>query len=281
MPNFLHKPSHWTLTRGLIAQEWGWFWNASKHSTILAPNGGLPFDLGQRKILQLDGGTVYSIVSSDNRGRVIRLNDGATTDNTGLEIASSGGFLGGSTEFTIALYLRWHGINADTSNESSLYDEWGGGATNILFRYEPQQNRLEAFADIGGVKTLNGVTTLTVEDGEWETLLFTYDGSEIAVWNNGVQAGTPIAASGALGTATPQTLWCNQVSNTNDGGQWDVAVLTAQNRFWGPEKISQWSRDPFGPFRMVDEAGVVHGLPTVVAAANSIYPLIRRRRRRH
>ncbi len=259
------KPPEWGFQAGFVAPEWGWFHQAGLHSTWIAPGSDVkPSELGTvptPTLLEFDGPN-HSSISSIFGGRVLRFNDGASTNNTGITIYNLTGFLGGTAAFTVAVYCRWHGINADTANENNIYDEWGSSATRVLFRYDPSANQLEGFANLGGTKSVTGGSS-TIENGDWERLCLTYDGANLQLWRNGVPTGSPAAASGSVASNNSKSSWFKQTASTDDGGAWDVAIATVQNRFWGAARIWQWSHDPFGPIRMADEVGVVIGLPVV------------------
>lgn len=235
--------------QGFFTPGSGWFWDAPIHSTWLASGkNSLAYDFGQHKFLPLDDGTDHSAIGGLG-GLVARFNDGATTDNTGYLIKSSGGLLTGSDTFTVAIYCRYHGVNADTTNEHTLYDEWETAQTNVLFRYDPAANVLEGFANLGGTKSVTGGSS-TIENGDWETFCLIYDGVNLQIYRAGVASGSPTAATGAVNTGTSKTTWCNQISGADlDGGAWDVAMATAQNRAWTSAQVAEWASDPFAPFR--------------------------------
>jgi len=58
-----------------------------------------------------------------------------------------------------------------------------------------------------------------------------------------------------------------------------IFYIVVHNRLLSESEVRKLHRDPFGPFRMVDEVGDVILPPVIVAAADSIIPIIRRRRK--
>ncbi len=263
------------------------FWHKDHRSVVLFwdktdDDDEKVFDYSQRKVL-LGTGTGDSATVVDTAGIGWKTNHGASTDNRGLIIRSTTeGTLHGFEKCTILAYLKVHSENRDDTNEHVIYHEWDSNKRTVLFRYDPNSNRMEGgvFGDDQQFDEFSAASD--IDDGEFHLVVMRYNGARVSLWLDGIEDSTGVIAAGTLGEGTPsESDWSISASTTNDGGQyiWSWAAVFAEA--WSDDEIRKLSVDPFGPFRRFDEAGVVFDSVIVVppAADNSLNPWLRRRRR--
>jgi hypothetical protein len=99
--------------------------------------------------------------------------------------------------FTYALWFKPAGVwNASSSRKDLLYGQSGARPAIIFNR--SGDGKIGLYTTIGGVDQNNQLTTRTAwTAGTWYHLAFTWDGSQVVVYVDGVQQGSPYAASGA------------------------------------------------------------------------------------
>lgn len=268
MPNKLHKPARWALTRGLVDPKWAWFWGPSTKIRYAMWAGG------GTKVVNLAhpgwfDGTVGSGLDSSawgNEGRIIKHTSGAANSRiTTGALPVDLGISGANAPFT---FFIQHKATEDISITSWLFalgtkasDQMLGLAlltfTNVL------EYKVETWGTNLTGPTVNILNSL-------EKIVFTYDGDELIVWRNGENYASVSGLTLTLGTQTSLEIGHWSQRNDSESRDTELGLFGLDSRAWSSTEVAQWSADSFGPLRMRDDVGVVFALP--VAAVGAFKP---------
>ena len=236
---------------------------------------GAPYDYGNES---------FTTLISDAEwvpGRSIELNDDAHTGGDTIELTNLGtAVFDGLLQFTYAIHFTYIGTNS--INEDTLGLQWtflqgtsDSDAARILVRYDSQNNELDFFTfTSSGVGFSAGVS---IEDDLPHAVVFRYDSANAIkdIWVDGIMVGSIGSQTGALSSDTAHTkvpeLFGGHLVTTSsfsDSPRVRGHAWALHSRAWTDDQIRQWSRDPFGPFRMRDDIPVVPSLSTVFTSAN-------------
>lgn len=255
------KPAFWALTPGLVDPIWNWFWGPTLSSAgIIWAGGGNPYDFVSKKFTTLISAAEWK---ADHRGLAIELNDASRNGET-IELTGRSGMLDGLTTFTYAIYFRW--IGSASGNEDSLGIHWSDmqgvfASKRILVRYDSNNKQLDFFTHTGVDQGFAASADLS--DALPHTCVFRYDigTANKTIWLDGIKIGSTTQSGALTSTADarhPEVFGGHLVTQgVSDSPRIEGYSWVFDERPWTDAEIVQWSRDPFGPFRMLDEVGVV------------------------
>lgn len=258
------KPAQWPLTPVLVDRKWKWYWSPTLSSTgIIWEGGGNPYDFISKKFTTLINAPEWK---GTRRGIGLELNDASRNGET-IELTGRNTMLDGLETFTYAIYFRW--IGSSSSDKDTLGLAWNNrqgtnesSGQRILVRYDSLNKELgfntKPSTEVGGVKSAD------LSDAEPHAIVFRFDfpnGTQ-TIWLDGVNLGSVGTPGGALiSTADaryPEVFGGHAVTElTTQSPRVEGYCWAFDNRAWADAEIVQWSRNPFGPFRMLDEVGVV------------------------
>ncbi len=282
------KSDRWGFDKGFVALEWGWFWQELAFFTpIWEWNAPELRDLVTRK-----RGTIQSATTWTTTDMGLALN---FTDTTSDGVVFSGGPLITSDlssfqgSFTVFALARTPDVGAD---RHTLYAQWDAGASNSGQMLLGMNMTRAAGTEAGtlGFTCFNQVTSFDGADSAagllladtWYSMvgrrLFDGSSSDASVWLDGVDV------TENADTTNPE---CGRVENASYIGNYstaipfegDISYVAGWDRALGDGEIIQLSRDPFGPFRMVDEFLAAGSDQLIAALTDSIIPILKRRRR--
>jgi hypothetical protein len=263
------KPAPWAIASGLVAPEWRWFWE-KKHKSILLFQPPIPndnervWDYSAKIFRDLNDSTGGSKEEITEVGSCWKSNHESSGSERGLRLADTG-FLFGEPHATIVAYLKLHNENRDNTNEHTIYAEWDANGA-LLFWYDPAANRLEGFIFTGTTASVNFSAASDIDDGEFHTVALRYDGAIINGFTDGVKDANSTSKTGTLGGATGGVAdWARRDNSSADAGQYLWAWAACFADVLSDAQILSLARDPFGPFRMADEARIVYDLAAVAA----------------
>lgn len=253
----LIKPPMWALSPGLVAPEWGWFWSAADFVLPLWERGGFSFPLGKKSTL-LSPSLLGSPVWENNQLNFNGTDQGQIIDGDIRDYAVD--------PFTIIMRFR----TTETDNGvvfGGAGNSAGGSQHLAIF-----QNQEPSSANSGlkfilreedGSSVVRGSTTTAHRDGKDHIAIVTWDTSPspslLQFWLDETRLNTPaddgimnapsVFNRRALGFLRRSTNVLFANCGISLWAELDQAISTTQRL--------QITRDPFGPFRMADEVGVV------------------------
>ncbi len=263
------KPPKWSVTPGLLDPEYRNLWPDLRSAIPFWEGAGKPYDYAQRRMLGVNAENPIAWTTTSVGGAYDHDETGDEDGNSILvEPTGSLGDVVNDTEGTIIIYCvlrNWtnakviHAINRGSNNDSQALLTNG---TSTEFRYALKP---------GASNTITHTTTGWTLDTPVVVALTGGPGGN-AIWRDGVKL-TPSYTDGNSSTAdwvgslTGLTSWSLGWWNiaNNHASEHDHIAYLYSKRQWSDETIRRVSRDPFGFFRMADEAGVVYALPIAPA----------------
>lgn len=267
----LMKPSMWAITPGLVPLEWQWFWGPNLQiATVFWAGQGVPVNYVANPVADatIAGSKAWGQVGTSQswgagtRGTVFTFS-GTNTDR--IE-AKRWAEVGGTGELSGVALLR----RKDSSSNNRLFNNRGdatageeGWGWNIIAATDTQR-----FTEFG-VSDLDGTKVIT--DTDWHVWGFSYRSNDTCrfftdgVFDSASAAGTivaPILTDGNFLLGAIQSISGNPLS-VEHNEDWGIACLF--NTFLTDAQHVVIARDPFGPFRMAEEARVVYDLAAVAA----------------
>ena len=279
------KQDRWGFDKSLVAQEWGLFhshligaWMPFVQS--LASNGAQVFDYSKFR----NHGTIDSS-SGDITIQNVSLNFSSDATNDRVDLGSIVNpnpinLNGLSDRFSI----MWGAVREDSgSNFPRIIDKSSAGSA---------ADGWSLWYDAGGI---NGYNLQDASGGRWHSIGLEHVTGVLQHWTFTTSSypdavtwfrdGRSIAGTKVSTPATPPTTTANMAI-----GNWNHAT----DRMWSGRieyiyildfeapaaLVRSIYYDPFGPFRMVDDLEDMIIPVEAVAAADSIWPILWRRRRR-
>lgn len=285
----LQKPAMWAVTPGLIAPEWQWFWRDAVFVAPLWEGGGSPRDISINQDSQNLIGTLSGNAAWAGTARGIGIDFAAgASDRVDFGTVNMVGPKGaGANAFTVEVLARVDGTSADqgifangnlSASSTNWFMFWDKAAT-VSGRTDTVTFGVVNLSG-SGLSRVEGSTNLLTA-GEITHLIgqFRQTPETLKLFKNGVLDQEDTALNGVNPSDTLiKTL---QIGAADGAIELDGAVLLAVV-YWkilNETEILQRARDPFGPFRMVDEARVVYalaGAASMVHRQPHLYqPLIR------
>ena len=279
------QPGKWAITPALVAPEWKWFWDSAR---CVFPFWDYPIESAPAKNIQAFGSlpniatapTTSSIrleVVSTPFGHAIR---GERQSNEAwASLPCNRVIPPTATSATMFLFLRL----ADATAIQRLMS-FGRTASQVAFslRCGLTDNVVDVNArtSAGGLVTLDSASA-TYTAGEILTIVATFRHNDLRLYIRGELANSETTAdlSKTLQDMDPVTYKINGSPSGGNTGDCEYLLGGVSLDVWSADQVRQWDRDPFGPIRMMDEVGVVVGLPTV--GALSIPVAMHEYRQRH
>ncbi len=189
----------------------------------------------------------------------------------GLDFADGGiniprDVLGGLSQFTVNILM-------DHQNQGGfsrwLFSKWTTSDLKVLLRMEFIGLRMEVILNTSGGEAPSFTTTKGLSEEGATLITLHYDGATVTVFINGVPDVTTGAATGTVDLASG----AYAISEQELGGGPFAGIFyyaIANDYAWSDAQIAKLARDPFGPFRMIDEIPVI-GLISVPTISNFRY----------
>lgn len=247
----LIKPAQWAVTPGLVAPEWRWFWRDV--------GACYPF-WNDLRITDLVSGETESPQGSEQATRFSYVGG---LRGTGIARTTGGGgnaYFAANSGITQNQYtlMSVATITADVNNKAFIDDDAGSSNRKFQFR----TNTAEAaqfipFNTSNSAFSATGTTTLSTN-----VVIARVLGNIGSIWVDGINEAE-VTISGTPNTPNARVrLFDRKIAGfvPFSGTQFMVALF---NSALSDHEIRMLSRDPFGPFRMFDEARVVYALPAV------------------
>lgn len=243
------KPPMWALTPGLVDPKWRWFWKDALSVLVFWEGGGPPYDLVRRKLATIVNTPIWSVNELGPAGETDATSDYWHLGDSSLILPTARctmAFISEKTDATDRASSALGPVTTATNQRCGGHFPFSNG--NYIF-------------DFGG--TANGASRVTIASPAFagpRKIVLRGGSRGMAVWENGVELASH--ASAITRSATTTDLQINQ----GHGAGGDLAKYSMVGFFdaeWGDGQIEQWSADPFGAIRMMDEAGVVYALPAV------------------
>ncbi len=248
------KPDRWGFDKGLTDPKWEWFWRDSFLSFPLWEGHDRPFSLVNNPILTINNTPVWRRRS---RGMVLRSNSSldawVVPHFPEMDV----------TELTIAVVAEW-ALDSTTLNVTLLnYGTTTAGSWTI-FRFNTSSDgvTIQVRVDSGTSRLIEGPT---LTQGREYKIVLTYKDPNLRIYVDGVLRGTE-STGGTLDTDRGDLWLGSHVSAANTHWNEPVSLYHFSGRAWSPAEIVEWSRDPFGPFHMVnDTETLIEGTGAVAA----------------
>ena len=249
----LIKPPMWGVEPGLVAPEWGYFWNQCRFCAGFMPSAAFGFDLSQhRNNLTQVGATITTRVTE--RGSAY---DFATAPNIGeVLVAADSPSLSITGEITVtAVFIK----DSDNTNNNGIVSKYLGTGDNrsfILATDEQGGDGQRVQWGVGSSGTFGTVVFVKSADaaityGKIHTVVCRYIPSVSLKLNiDGVETTntTSIPASCFDSTAD---LWLGMqfVAVDVDRLIGAISFASVHAGAWSDVEVDQFIRDPFGPIR--------------------------------
>lgn len=253
MSALLKKPRKWAFEPGIVAPEWAWFWDSLLFALPLWEGAGKARDYsGNGHHATLTGMPWVATpigLGADNNSDGDEL--GFDDKQVALDISATAKH----SFFCVIDVDSYNGTNAgffragSTSNDATFFITNAGAGLWLRFQ------TVDVFKD-----------SYTLGTGR-KTFGFSHSRSapqDGAGYLDGVKRSTG-TGGGSNPTSIYQLGWQSATSQRIDG-RWQAAYLW--NKWLGDEQHAQLHRDPFGPFRMVDEAAFFVLAPPVGAISD-------------
>ncbi len=284
------KADRWGFDKGLVAPEWEWFWRDCLGAWIMWEGGG---DLVRDYSKVRNPGTIDTssgdvLWTTGPRGPALFLSGDATNDRVDLgSIDPSFNRLGLRTADANndSVSFIWAGVPATQSGSAPrVIDKSDAGNAANGYAIWRDDTRF-AFA-INTVQFLSNTGILVVDQYDvWGLDHLVGGGDSLAdYYLNGFFVNQTAGSVPGSGPAYRPDITNAAIGNWNHttARMWDGTlnfVYVFQPQI-GALRQLQIAQDPFGPFRMVDETEIAVLPVAAVAAADSIWPILWRRRRR-
>lgn len=250
----LKKPEQWGFDRGWAADGWEWFWKDALSVLVFWEGGGPPFDLVRRKFATINGTPIWS-------ANALGLAGESEADLEFWDLGDSSLILP-TDQITVACIIEKTDGAARNSSTFGPKD----ASANRCQGHLPF-NDGNYYWDFGG--TTSGTSRLVVSSpavSGIRRMVLRAGSRGMALWQNGVELGSHTTATPAR-TATTNVLKVN--AGEDDADRIKFSMIGFFDAQWSDGEVFKWTNDPFGPFRMVDEAAffvpAVGGLSIPVA----------------
>lgn len=247
------KPAHWGFNAGLVAPKWQWVWRDLVLAVPLWEGGGNNvFDVVNRQLHPVD--FAAGSWSTDERG--IALDFPNANDNIDL---GSPSYLNLTDPLTVVYAGTSNLTSGSTRHITGFYQSGGafpGWAAVIRSASDTMQ-----FWDGNTWRNSNVAVS-----GGFQVLGYTHTGPTIEFYIDGVNVFSDTGAVFAISSFTGTKVLFNQ-SNKVNALRAKASAFFLWKRILTDAEHSQIAKDPYGPFRMRDDVGVVQagvGIGTIL-----------------
>ncbi len=258
MSALLKKPRKWVFSSGLVAPEWAW-----SHKELIAAypmwdkQGTRIYDVSPFRRSAPFTNTPTWV--TERYGAALEFTeDGseyalAELSGLGLPLASST-----ATDWKFSIIVTGVKIVNTATGKGiiQIANSISDGTPFLLIQNEQSSQLRFLFNNAF-------IFIITVDADAIHTVALTYDGVTIKIYINGELVDS--SARGVAFASADNDLWIGNGSNESFGGR--IGGVLLWKRTLTDLDILKISRDPFGPFRMVDEIPVI-GLSVVFTSAN-------------
>ncbi len=274
MSAILKKPRQWAFSLGLVAPEWGWFYKGDEGTWPLWENSGSSArDVSANR---RDATLVGTDIEWTGSPLGITIHQTGTNDNY-LDLGSASQFPMGATAgqpFTIGgLFTHFSSI--------PLRGNFGYFDGTRAFQQQTDDPEWRILYGISPFDNISGGSYVT---STARTFLVTFSDSGVGrFYINGTLIGTDASVTGDF-TPSGVNFLVGARGTTSGGADNEldayIHAFLIRSREWTSKEVQVWSRDPFGPFRMVDPVadGIIPAIVTPVST-DSLIPILKRRRR--
>lgn len=268
----LIKPPMWALTPGLVAPEWQWVYAMAKGIWPLWQDFAEVQDsLVVRNLLQVPN--TGGINSNDGAGAFVQFNNGPwgseafftaaddtriefdedASDSSPLDIKLTG-------ECTVAFVHRNAGDY--TTLQWIITSALSGSNVNFAIEFGRTNNR---YTVLSGPASVDLTSSFNISDDNPRSLVARRKGGtsdwDLDLWINGTLDSSVTGVTNNPGLNASAELWFgglkSRTANFTDGSLSSVILF---DQALSDGACAALSSDPFGPFRMADEARVVYAL---------------------
>ncbi len=246
----LRQPLIWGFDRGLVSPDWETIWKHSLLSTIMW-DATTPINLVDRKPYNSISSASQFFVQTNNG---LGLNADGVSVSTAIANANIAEVTALTDEITVAAFV----IPGD-GTRGDLINQWGAnGVRHFDLLQGVTASRFTFFVSTDGTASINsGASTTPIVAGVPHFVVGTYDRANIRIYVDGIQENS---AAQTAAMFTTSSVGVELGDNDNDDGPFLGQILLGAvlSKALTAGEIQHWSRDPFGPFRMIDESvGIV------------------------
>lgn len=233
------KPAQWGFDPGFVAPEWDWFRRGLFLALPLWDNGGLPQDIAIRQPLISNTG----VWTAGNLGPALNFNGSSQYLNAGVR----------NSYLQTKLISAWVRFRAD-SNDSMALAHFEMSADHDLQIYVTTTPSI--FCRIGSGLSV----TVPYSLGETVDIHLTYNRFtlDLHAYKNGILIGSDNGGAVFSNNNEPWLIGTDPdatgISNLGNYFGGDIEGVALWDRILSANEIKQHAHDPFGPFRMEDEA---------------------------
>lgn len=257
----LIKPFRWAVSPGLIDPNWRWAWRGLIRAWLFWEGGGAPADW-----------------SPYRAGRVAQSGGSWTAGGLGM-----GFYFDGTNDYLNAGSFNQHAA----TNELSVVMLFRATQTDsmVLMRYNAMTaaggDYQAAYVDTNNPPNIRvkvgsaGYAWAPYALGDTVHIVSTAQGGgPVKIYKNGFLEDSATASESFASVSEPWLIGVDaDATNAGSLGNWfrgDIYQILIYNRILSAQEVWLLSRDPFGPFRMVDEAGVVYATGGAPPAAPGV-----------
>ena len=197
-------------------------------------------------------------------GPALDFNGSSDSVNYGV---ANGLLLGVATEMSVLVRVKLPVLTAD----QRLAARWGADAKAFILWMDTGGSDGYAFFVRGvGGDSVVGDAEATAVANKWQTVVGNFKaGVETSVWTDGIKGDSEVPSTTSLQNDVSEPIFLGEF-NASSFMQGSCSLFIVRNKAFTDNQIRQISADPFGPFRMVDETGVVFAvvLSTEFTSAN-------------
>jgi hypothetical protein len=246
----------WALQRALVAKKWGWFWEGARVVLPLWEGGGDVFDKanglqGANNNLSWRGGSPeYNAIN----GEQFTFANSPIFDEAAPQLTLAALV---TVNFTQTDFVTRSIIDNTVDNADGYRLFFSAGVDDFRFRLPFNTQNLDTV----------GASFVA---GDVLHIVGTYDGPNLlmTIYYKNLTTGQILLNTLATGTNNVQPTGDPLLigESSSGDGPWDglIHMVYIGYRTWSESQVLAHRRDPFGPFRMADEVGVVVGLPVAV-----------------
>ncbi len=181
------------------------------------------------------GATAADVSGSGNTGTIIGATWGGGQSGGGLSFNGTGNYIdagnGVGLRATTAITLAfWVKQAAAPTGPQTILKKAVAGQAGYTVEYSVAAGGYRMGLFIGG--TWRWSNALTIDAGKWTHMSFTYDGSTIRAFKNGLAAGSAVEQTGHIAVAANNLWIARDVANANDANRYfngaldDIRVYT-------------------------------------------------------
>ncbi len=256
----LIKPAQWAVTPAFVAPEWRWFWVNLVDVVLFNENVGQPVEIMHNEILVRDNSPAWETMTI-GPSRSYGSGSDKLTDRLDRQLLEE-------TTIYCGVYSR---VALSHNNFVQIFEkaDADGRPANYVFNFKNSTSQIQwQWTTASTFQAVSFTGQLPLNETSHWAMTRNVAGTAGKLYKNGLE----VASNSGLLKAENSTVQTSFGARSDgsiafDGNMLYLYLLKAEHT---PAQVKQLYQDPFGPFRMHDEAGVVYGVPAPPVAGGRL-----------